>query len=155
MAVLLGALVFAVWQAREKSRQAMVSQQVTQFLVGIFRGADPSVLRGANVTAQDLLDQGTERLHSDAFVEPDVRARLLNTIATTYTNLGLYDRALPIAEEALTLRRAESPRDDREVAESLDEHGSYSSTESRLHASRTDAARSARIAPFDIAARRS
>ena len=123
MAVLLGALVFAVWQAREKSRQAIVSQQVTQFLVGIFRGADPSVSRGANVTAQDLLDQGTERLHSDAFVEPDVRARLLNTIATTYTNLGSYDRALPIAQEALALRRAESPRDDKDVAESLDELG--------------------------------
>ncbi len=123
VAILLSALVVAVWQAREKSRQAVVSQQVTEFLVGIFRGADPSISRGANITAQDLLDQGTERLRSDAFVESDVRARLLNTIATTYTNLGLYDRALPIAQEALTLRRAESPRDDKDIAESLYELG--------------------------------
>jgi serine/threonine-protein kinase len=121
--VLIAALVFALWQAHEKSRQALVSQQVTTFLESIFRGADPAVSRGANVTAQDLLDQGTDRLHSDVFVEPDVRARLLHTIATTYTDLGLYDRALPLAEESLALRRARSPRNDKEIAESLDDVG--------------------------------
>ncbi len=122
-AVLVVALVFALWQAREKSRQALVSQQVTTFLEGIFRGADPTVSRGANVTAQDMLDQGTDRLHSDVFVEPDVRARLLHTITTTYTDLGLYDRALPLAEESLALRRARSPRNDEDIAESLDDVG--------------------------------
>ena len=121
--VLIAALVFAVWQAHEKSRQALVSQQVTMFLEGIFRGADPTVSRGANVTAKDMLDQGTDRLHSDAFVEPDVRARLLHTIATTYTDLGMYDRALPLAEESLALRRARSPRSDQDIAESLDDVG--------------------------------
>ena len=121
--VLIAALVFAVWQAHEKTRQALASEQVTTFLEGIFRSADPAVSRGANVTAQDLLDQGTDRLHSDAFVEPDVHARLLHTIATTYTDLGLYDRALPLAEESLALRRARSPRNDKDVAESLDDAG--------------------------------
>jgi eukaryotic-like serine/threonine-protein kinase len=119
---LVAALVFAVWQAHEKSQQALMSQQVTQFLVGIFRGADPSISRGSNATAKDLLDQGTERLRSDANVEPNVRARLLSTIATTYADLGLYDRASPLAKESLALRRSVgAPETD--VAESLDALG--------------------------------
>ncbi len=121
--VLVVALGFALWQAREKTRQALVSQQVTQFLVGIFRGADPSVSRGAKISAQDLLDQGTERLQSDTRVAPEVRARLLQTVATTYTDLGLYEKALPLARDALGLRRNEGARDDVDVAESLDELG--------------------------------
>jgi serine/threonine-protein kinase len=117
---LIAALAFALWQAREKSRQAQVSLQVTQFLVGLFSGADPQSTRGASVTAQDLLDSGTQRLRLDSHIEPDVRARLLQTVATTYTSLGLYDRALPVAQQALALRRTDPARADPEVAESLD-----------------------------------
>jgi len=119
---LIAALVFAVWQAHEKSQQALVSQQVTQFLVGIFRGADPSISRGSNATAKDLLDRGTERLRSDANVEPNVRARLLATIAVTYADLGLYDRALPLAEQSLALRR-NIGAPDIDIADSLDALG--------------------------------
>jgi serine/threonine-protein kinase len=119
---LVAALVFAVWQAHEKSQQALVSQQVTQFLVGIFRGADPSVSRGSNATAKDLLDQGTERLRSDANVEPNVRARLLATIAVTYGDLGLYERALSLAEQSLSLRRSIGAPD-IDIADSLDALG--------------------------------
>ena len=120
--MLVAALVFAVWQAHEKSQQALVSQQVTQFLVGIFRGADPSISRGAEVTAKDLLDQGTERLRTDVSVEPNVRARLLANIAVTYADLGLYDRAFPLAEQSLALRRNIGAAD-IDVAESLDALG--------------------------------
>ncbi|HTI96707.1 MAG TPA: serine/threonine-protein kinase [Rudaea sp.] len=117
---LIAALAFALGQAREKSRQAQVSQQVTQFLVGLFSGADPQSTRGASITAQDLLDSGTQRLRMDSRIEPDVRARLLQTVATTYTSLGLYDRALPVAQQALALRRTDPTRVDADVAESLD-----------------------------------
>jgi serine/threonine-protein kinase len=120
---LVAALAFALRQAREKTHEAAVSQQVTAFLVGLFKGADPALSRGASVSAQDLLDQGTERLRSDAHIEPTVRARLLQTVATTYTDLGLYDRALPLAQQALMLRRHYPARADAEVAESLDELG--------------------------------
>ncbi|HSE12567.1 MAG TPA: tetratricopeptide repeat protein [Rudaea sp.] len=105
VALLVAALAIALWQAREKTREAEVSREVTQFLVGLFNGADPSLSRGATLRAQDLLEQGTQRLRADARMEPSVRARLLYTVATTYVALGLYDRALPLAREALELRR--------------------------------------------------
>ncbi|HST29049.1 MAG TPA: serine/threonine-protein kinase, partial [Rudaea sp.] len=120
---LLAALTFALWQAREKAREAETSRQVTQFLIGLFSGADPQSTRGASVTAQDLLDAGTQRLRTDARIEPDVRARLLQTVATTYTDLGLYDRALPLAQEALALRRRDPTQANADIAASLDQLG--------------------------------
>ncbi len=114
--LLIGALGFALWQAQAKAREAQVSQQVTQFLIGLFGGADPTHARGATLTAQDLLDQGTERLRANGSIDSAVRARLLQTVAITYTDLGLYDRALPLAQQALDLRRARS--DPLELAES-------------------------------------
>lgn len=117
------ALGLALWQAREKTRQAMVSDQVTQFLIGLFSGADPQSARGAKVSAEDLLDTGTQRLRSDVRIEPDVRARLLQTVATTYTDLGLYDRALPLAQEALALRRRDPAQANADIAASLDQLG--------------------------------
>jgi eukaryotic-like serine/threonine-protein kinase len=120
---LISALALALWQAREKAREAETAQQVTQFLTGIFRGADPTLSRGATVTAQELIDQGAERLRGDATIAPAVRAPLLDTIASTYTALGLYDRALPPAQQALDLRRGDPAASSVDIAAALDQLG--------------------------------
>lgn len=122
-AVLIAALGVAVWQARAKTLEAKSAQEVTRFLVGLFAGSDPTHSGGAVISAQDLLDQGVKRLQSQLHDEPAVRARLLNTVATTYAALGLYDRAQPLAEQALLLRRQNLAANDVELADSLDELG--------------------------------
>lgn len=120
--VALGGGALLAWQqAREKAREAEVSQQTTAFLIDLFRGADPAVARGATLSAQDLLDQGTARLHAAARLTPAVRARLLHTVASTYTALGHYDRALAVAEEALAVRALDAGS--AEYAASLDQVG--------------------------------
>ena len=101
---LVGALAFALLQTRAQAREAETSRQVTLFLAGLFKGADPELSRRSALSAEDLLDQGTQRLQADAQMPADVRARLLDTVAATYTSLGLYDRALPLARHALELR---------------------------------------------------
>jgi len=121
--IIMIALGVALLQAREKTREVEVSREVTQFLVGLFGGADPTLSRGTALTAQDLLEQGTERLRSDVHMESSVRARLLHTVAATYVALGLYDRALPLASEALQLRRDNPVRNDADIAESLGQVG--------------------------------
>ena len=123
LVALFAALGVALWQAREKAREAQVSQEVTQFLIGLFKAADPTHTNGTNVTAEDLLDRGAERLHSTLATEPVLNARLLHTIATTYVALGLYDRALPLEQQALQLRRRVNPNGSTEVAESMNELG--------------------------------
>lgn len=110
----------ALREARAKVREAETSRQTTQF-ISLFQGADPTVARGAKLSAQDLLDQGSARLRSMSHLSPPVRARMLQTISATYTALGDYDRALALATEAFDLRRADAAS--LEMAESLDQVG--------------------------------
>ncbi len=120
---LVGALGAALGQARAKAREARASQEVTAFLVRLFEGSDPTLTRGASLTAQELLDEGVARLRSDLASEPAVRARLLDAIGASYVGLGLYGRALPLLEEALRLRRQTFPARSVEVAASTDQLG--------------------------------
>lgn len=120
LAVGVGA-VLVLREARAKGQEAEVSRQTTQFLIGLFQGADPTVVRGASLSALDLLDQGNARLHGATRLQPLVRARLLRTVADSYVSLGHYDRALSPAQEALTLRQSEG--DAIERADSLDQLG--------------------------------
>ena len=120
---LVGALAAALGQARAKAREARASQEVTDFLVRLFKSSDPALARGVTLTAQELLDEGVSRLRSDLAAEPEVRARLLHAMAASYVGLGLYARALPLAEEALRLRRQTFPARSAAVAASMDQLG--------------------------------
>ncbi len=120
---LVAALGAALHQARAKAREARASQEVTSFLVRLFEGSDPTLARGASLTAQELLDEGVDRLRSDLAAEPEVRARLLHAMVASYVALGLYERALPLAREELQLRRQTFPARSAEVADSMDQLG--------------------------------
>ncbi|MBO9661866.1 serine/threonine-protein kinase [Dokdonella sp.] len=117
---LSAAIAVAAWQAREKAAEARASSEVAGFLVGLFAASDPTHTRGAIVSAKDLLDQGAAQLDQPRLANPLLRARFLHAIATSYASLGLYDRALPLAEQALALRREHLSADDLAVAESMD-----------------------------------
>jgi len=123
-AIALGSAIgMALWQARGKAAEAQASREVAEFLVGLFAASDPTHTRGTSVSAQNLLDQGAEQLNQRRIGSPALRARFLQTIATSYAALGLYDRALPLAQEALSLRQQSSSEPRAEIAESLDTLG--------------------------------
>jgi len=120
---LIASMAFALWQAHEKAREAQVSAEVTRFLIDVFQGADPTLSRGASVSAQELLDRGAEKLGKQTDIVPEVRARLQTAVAGSYVALGLYDRALPLAQQALAERQQAATGDEAGVAESLDQVG--------------------------------
>jgi len=123
-AVALGSAIgTALWQARGKAAEAQASREVAEFLVGLFAASDPTHTRGTSVSAQNLLDQGAEQLSQRRLANPVLRARFLQTIATSYAALGLYDRALPLAEQAYELRRQYLDASDPALAESMDSVG--------------------------------
>jgi tetratricopeptide (TPR) repeat protein len=130
LAALLAAMAFAGWQAREKGREARRAEaeaqtagEVTGFVMSLFEGSDPSHTRGDAVTARELLDEAARRIHGELAGQPVVRARLLHTLATIYASLGLFDRARPLAAEALALRRASVAAGDPQIADSLEQLG--------------------------------
>jgi non-specific serine/threonine protein kinase/serine/threonine-protein kinase len=90
--------------ARERDRanqEAATAKQVSDFMVSLFRGFDPSEARGNTLTAREVLSRGARRIDEDLRDQPQVQARMRATIGTVYTGLGLYAEAEAILKEAM------------------------------------------------------
>jgi serine/threonine protein kinase/tetratricopeptide (TPR) repeat protein len=101
--------------AQERDR----AQQVSAFLVDVFSQADPFNAQGKEPTAKDLLDRGAEKISGNLGLQPEVRAQLLESIGLAYRRQGLSERAIPLFEQAVAIRRQERPIDNGHVAVAL------------------------------------
>jgi eukaryotic-like serine/threonine-protein kinase len=125
-AVFFGLAVIAgvtLWQnhrielAREATAQERDrAQQVSAFLVDVFSQADPFNAQGHEPTAKDLLDRGAAKITSNLALQPEVRAQLLESIGLAYRRQGLSERAIPLFEQAVAIRRQEHPLDKHRMA---------------------------------------
>jgi non-specific serine/threonine protein kinase/serine/threonine-protein kinase len=112
--------------ARERDRanlEAQKSQRVTEFLTGLFRLSDPNPVESNTVTAREILDKGSDKIARELHNQPVIQAKLMDTMGMVYVSLGLYDRATPLVENALSIRRNVLGWENQEVAESLDHVG--------------------------------
>lgn len=92
------------------ANEAAAAQQVTNFLVDLFRVSDPGESRGNAVTARELLDRGAQKSLVDLSGRPELQGRMMQTIGTAYVGLGLYAAAQSQLEQALRAReRAQGP----------------------------------------------
>ena len=107
------------------------AEQVAGFLVDLFRVSDPQQGRGPTITAREILDQGAGRLGRELAGQPRVKARMLQTVGTVYQQLGLYDKASPLLEQALKTRRRLFGPESLEVAESLESLGRLAERQGR------------------------
>ena len=94
------------------------AEQVSELMVGLFAVSDPSL--GRTVTARELLDAGAEQISRELAGQPQAQSRLMGTIGRIYRQLGLYDQARPLLEEALAIRRRLWGDDHPEIVTSLD-----------------------------------
>lgn len=85
---------------RERAR----AEEVSSFLVNLFKLSDPQENRGNQVTARELLDSGARRLQAGLKDQPATKAALLGTVGAVYDSLGQYQEALPILTESLALQ---------------------------------------------------
>jgi eukaryotic-like serine/threonine-protein kinase len=107
--------------ARERDRarlEALKAEQVTEFVTGLFIASNPREARGDAVTARELLERGVVRLDT-LRNQPDVRAEMLGVIGWVFNMVGRYDRARPLLEEALAIKRQRHREDHEDVAENL------------------------------------
>ena len=103
--------------AAQKQRET--AQRVSKFLVSLFKVSNPSEARGNTVTAREVLDKGAQKITTELKDQPEIRATLMDTIGDVYRNLGLYDQAVPLLQEALESRRAVLGPDHPDVAATL------------------------------------
>src|SRR5271168_706655 len=95
------------------------AQQVSAFLVDVFSQADPFNAQGKEPTAKDLLDRGAEKISGNMNLQAEVRAQLLESIGLAYRRQGLSERAIPLFEQAVAIRRQERPVDNGHIAVAL------------------------------------
>ena len=128
-AIIVGLALIAgvtLWQNHriERARESTVkerdrAQQVSGFLVDVFSQADPFNAQGHEPTARELLDRGTEKILGNTTLQPEVRAQLLESIGLAYRRQGFNDRAVPLFEQSVAIRRDERPRDPHRLAAAL------------------------------------
>jgi serine/threonine-protein kinase len=98
-----------------------VAESTTDFLVDLFNVSDPGESSGASITAREVLDQGAVKIRDELKEDDTIRARMLQTIGRIYERLGLYDEALELMEEAVSLNRKVLDSGNRMFIDSLDE----------------------------------
>ncbi len=127
MAVIFLALTAAVMtllavrisqEARRANREAEAARQVTDFVAELFAISDPGRKRGATITAREILDYGAEKAERELVDQPLAQARIVNTIAELYQQLGLYEEAVPLVRKALDVRVEHLGDEHPDVAES-------------------------------------
>ncbi|MEM7352939.1 MAG: protein kinase [Acidobacteriota bacterium] len=122
---LIGAFFLAmVWKSnevvreRDRARQERdIANQVTEFMIETFRSADPAVSRGAEVSAREILQRGTEALASELHEAPLIRGKLLTVVGRIYKNLGEFPTAIDLLRAAVETLEALPPGDPQALAE--------------------------------------
>jgi len=85
-------------------REARTAERVSDFLTGLFKVSNPDEARGNSITAREILDAGAEKIGRELSEEPDIQARLQQTMGSVYASLGLYPKAAATLEQAVATR---------------------------------------------------
>jgi non-specific serine/threonine protein kinase/serine/threonine-protein kinase len=100
---------------RVAANEAASAQQVANFVVDLFH--IDKALNPSSFTARQLLDRGALKASGGLVDQPEVRSRLMFTIGSAYSALGLYPAARSHLEPALATRIRLVGPDDPSVAE--------------------------------------
>ncbi|MEX2477884.1 MAG: serine/threonine-protein kinase [Gracilimonas sp.] len=99
--------LFYTWRITEQKEQAQLAatkaEEVSDFLIQLFEASDPASNLGNVFTTRELLMNGvqqSEQLSS----QPLLQARLFDITGQVYRNIGDYDQAKYLIENAISLR---------------------------------------------------
>lgn len=81
------------------------AEQVSNFLVDLFRSSDPTEAQGEKATAGQILERGARRVDTDLKQDPESQSHMMEAIGRVYLSMGEADKALPLLDRSLTLRR--------------------------------------------------
>jgi eukaryotic-like serine/threonine-protein kinase len=106
LALLIASAILEAVQLQQTRRERDRATRIADFMTGMFQVVNPSEARGNTITAREILDKASEQIGSGLSDDPGLQAQLMQTMAQTYTGLGLYGRAQPLTERALAIQRS-------------------------------------------------
>ena len=89
------------WKSIEAQRQALQATQMRDFVIDIFRRADPTNRAGAQTSARDLLDEGLARMDRSTLTDAASKAQIRTIMADAYLSLGATNVGHQLAVQAL------------------------------------------------------
>lgn len=145
MLLLVGYAATITWHSQRTQaaldraqEEAQKSEQVTEFLVDLFRANDPSKARGETLTARELLERGVERVKR-LEDQPEIQAEMFDVVGQVYGRLGQYEDARGFLERSLAIRDRlyEEPQPDMastkvSIASMLRKSGAYEAAETHF-----------------------
>ena len=99
--ILIVSAAAIVWQARQTEHEARTTLAVKDFLYGLFTAVDPREAKGREVSAHELLDRGAERIGRNRSLDQAQKAEIEGTLGRIYYQLGLFDQANTLQENAI------------------------------------------------------
>jgi serine/threonine-protein kinase len=136
-------VVTAVQSARLRAQARRIvlerdrAQQVSDFLVSLFRSSDPFAGTGPQTTVREVLDSGAARVDRELNDQPELRAELLRAMGLSYMSLGLtsdarrlLERAVAIPHQAIVDGEPHEVSVRQSLAQVLQELGEYPAAES-------------------------
>jgi serine/threonine-protein kinase len=134
-------------QAAAIAEERDVALEVSSFLEDMFAASDPFAAgpeRRDTLRIRDFLDEGARNVRDELDGQPIVQARLFTILGRAYRNLGQFDEARPLLDEALTIRTREAGPESADVATSqldlaqlLIDRGDHDQAEALLRSSLT------------------
>jgi len=106
-------------QRARAERELKTQRETSAFLVNIFKSADPYKTDGAQYTVRELLDQAESKILLSLETEPEVRAVMLDSIAFAYLGQYMHEKAVPLLEKAVEIRRQRADTEPAALAVSL------------------------------------
>ncbi|MET0534641.1 MAG: serine/threonine-protein kinase [Steroidobacter sp.] len=104
-------------------RERKAADSVAEFMIDVFRRANPNERRGAEVTVRDALDAAASRIDRDLVGQPQLRLSLMRKMGQSYSGLGLMPEALGLMERQVSLARSHFGETDAELARALEALG--------------------------------
>jgi non-specific serine/threonine protein kinase/serine/threonine-protein kinase len=113
-----------ITQERDRAnRERDRATRVTDFMTGMFKVSDPSEARGNSITAREILDKASKDMGTGLAKDPEVQSQMMEVMARTYTNLGLFARSHELAKSALDVQLRVLGPDDPKTLESMAQLG--------------------------------
>lgn len=95
---------YQVQQERDIAKlEANKANQVTNFVLDLFKGNDPTQTGGEEISARDLLNRGIDRT---AYLvnQPEIQANMLEVLGRILTQLGDFDKAEELLSQSIEIR---------------------------------------------------
>jgi tetratricopeptide (TPR) repeat protein/predicted Ser/Thr protein kinase len=99
--VVVAFAVALAMQVRQVARERDTGEQVTNLLLELYRSFDPS--GGTRFTAQEVLDRAVLRIQTEFVEQPELQARMLDSIGSLYGAIALPDRAATVLRDSLAI----------------------------------------------------